>query len=194
MPASDVLQATLAFSQNGQKLVNVLHFEQTTADGALNPAADLAAAINAAIWPSYALCLADAIELQGINCRRIDPTPGGNIYTPIASPGLIAQEAYPPNSCAVAILYTAFVGAVGRGRIHIPGVPITFAEGGRINNGDAATYVTFLNTLLAPISTGGGATFQCGVWSTVNTVLYPLTGHQLKSQLRTLRGRRMDAP
>jgi len=194
MAMNDILRAVLGFSQDGEKWVNVLHFRQESADGSLGPEADLAAAIVEDMLPSYLAVLSSDVECQTITAGRISPTEGGPIITAVGSAGTVVQEPYPPNSSAVGTLYTATISARGRGRIHMAGVPRTFAEGGRINNADAATYVTFLDTFLANIQGGAGATFRPGVWSATAAAFYPITDHQLRSQLRTLRSRRMSNP
>lgn len=194
MPVNDVLQASLRFSINGEKTANVLHFIQTSADGALPPNEDLAAAIIEDLWPSLKACLSDDCTLQSIAVKRIDPTLGGTTFVPVIEPGSVGQDTLPPNGCLVVTLYTNTLTKRGRGRMFISGIPDTFINQGRLNNADATVFVTFLDLLLSAIQGGAGATFHAAIWSATAGSAQEITSHQLRARLINLRGRRMANP
>ena len=194
MPSGDVYSASSRFSIKGEKTVNVLHFSQTSADGSGPVNQELADAILQDIWPSYKALLSNDCTLQNISVYKIAPAVGGSILVNVAEAGGVAVDTIPPNACVVATLYTDHFTGRGRGRIFMSGIPDSHVDGGRIVNASAALYVTFLNTLKAPIAFGSGVSFVPSVWSTKGAIARPITAHALRAALHNLRSRRMANP
>lgn len=194
MSINDVYQATIGMNVKGQKIVNVLHFQQTSGDGVITPNNDLCLAIEEDLIPAYQTCCSNDLSFEKISAHKISPAIGGTYVKALAVAGTVAQDTLPPNGNVVASLYTANLTRQGRGRIFISGVPDTFVSSGRILNGSAATYVALLDLLLLPIQAAAGATFQAGIWSSVGLAFHDFTTHQLRSAINTLRSRRMENP
>lgn len=194
MAINDVYQTTIRMNVKGQKIVNVLHFEQTAGDGAIPVNHELCLAIEEDLIPGYQACCSNDLSFEAITAHKISPAVGGTYVRPLAVSGTVAEDTLPPNASVVATLYSANLTRQGRGRIFLSGIPDTFASKGRVENADAATYVTFLDLLLAPIQFAAGPTFRCGIWSTVGLAFHDYTSHQLRAAINTLRSRRMENP
>lgn len=194
MALNDILQATIRSNVGGEKIANVIHFKQTSADGALPQNEDLVAAIIEDLVPALADVMSSDGEIVDAIARRVSPAVGGSYVGPINEAGTVAQDTSPTQSCAVATLYSDTLTRKGRGRIHIGAVPDTFITNGCLTNASSATYVSFLALLLAAIQGGTGATFQAGVFNPDDLTFHAYTAHQLRSTVRTLRSRRISNP
>lgn len=194
MALNDVFQAAIRFSIAGEKTANVLHFQQTSSDGALPPNEDLAAAIIEDFLPAYQNILSSDVTIQSIAVKRIDPTIGGSVVVDASLAGLDAGDVMPPQCAAVATLYSDLVSGSGRGRIFISGISDTMVTDGRLVNAQAANFVTLLDILKGSIQGGTGATFIAGIWSPRIAQFNQITYHELRSQIHTLRSRRMANP
>lgn len=194
MPLNDILVAAIKMNVHGQKVVNVLHFKQTSADGALSPNKDLCLAIQEDIIPTYSLALSDELTFEAITAHRIKPTIGGTFHLTDGSSGSVTIDPVAPNVAALATLYSATLSRQGRGRIYIPGVGEDVINRGRITNGGSPQFVAFLDLLLGTIQAGTGATFVCGVYSKIGNTFSQFTSHELRARLATLRSRRMENP
>lgn len=194
MPINDIYQAALRFSINGEKTANVLHFEQTSSDGSDPPNEDLANAIIEDIWPSYKAAISNDATLQSVAVKKISPAIGGSIIVSVNEPGSISSDTIPPNGAAVVTLYSQTLSKQGRGRIYISGIPDNGQANGILDVAQMALFVTLADKIIAPVQAGTGATFQCGVWSTVGSAFHDFTDHMVRSTIRTLRSRRMANP
>lgn len=194
MSINDVYQAVIGMNVKGQKIANVLHFEQTSGDGVITPNHDLCLAIQEDLLPTYQLTTSNDLSFESIRAHKISPAIGGTYVLPIAVLGLIAQDTLPPNGNVVATLYSDNLTRQGRGRIFISGVPDTVSGDGRLNSAAVGTYVTFLDLLMGTIQAAAGATFRAGVWSTVGLAFHDFTSYQIRARINTLRSRRMENP
>lgn len=194
MAINDVYQAALRFSINGEKTANVIHCKQTSGDGSLPPNEDLAAAIVAVIWPAYQAAISNDATLQSISAKRISPTVGGSVVVPVNAAGTIAQDTIPPNGSAVITLYSQTLSKQGRGRIYISGIPDTGQKDGLLTVAQMNLLTTLGGQMVSTLVDGSGATFQCGVWSSVGLAFQEYTDYMTRSALRTLRSRRMANP
>lgn len=195
MALNDIFRATIGMNVKGQKIVNVLHLQQTSADGALAPNKDVCAAIIEDLLPTYQACCSNDLTFESVRAHKVSPAIGGTYVEPVAATaGTVAQDTLPPNSAVVATLYSVTYTRQGRGRIFMSGVPDTFNATGCLTNAASAIYVTFLNKLLTTIQGGTGATFTIGVWSTVSATFHQFTSHELRAAINTLRSRRMENP
>lgn len=193
MGVGDVLQASIQYSINGDKVCNVLHFQQTSSDGAIPPPKDLGLAIIEDLVPTLKAVLSNDCTITQISCRRVAPTKGGGYDVPCGVAGTVSIDTAPPQVCMLATLYSETQGKQGRGRIYIPAVPDTWLTGGTLIVSHGATYVAFLNALMAVIQAGSGATFQAGVYHEGGT-FHDFTSHKLRSWSHTMRSRRMANP
>lgn len=194
MALSDVFQATIAMNVQGQEVVNVLHFEQTSGDGPIAPNRDLCLAIEASLIPVYKLCTSEDLTFEAIKAHRVKPSIAGTYVHPISGSGQVTEDTLPPNNSVLATLYTTNLTRAGRGRIFMPGVPDTFQNRGRLVVAGADLYVDFLAALLLPVQAGLGATFQAGVCNPPDGDFHDYTSHELRSRVNTLRSRRMENP
>lgn len=194
MALNDVFELSLLFNLKGQKLANVLHFEQDSADGAIPPNEDICNAFYEDCWPAMQDLLSNDISLENIKGRRIDPTPGGVYLLPVGEPGNVGVDSLPPNSTLLTTIYTNELSRSGRGRMSISGIPKSYSQNGLMQNGAIATVAAFYDLLLATIQYGANAVFTYGVWSALAETWYEAVSYQIRPQLHTLRGRRMENP
>lgn len=191
MALNDVFQATIGMTVAGQKIANVLHFRQSSADGSLPPNEDLAAAVAEDIIPTYQLAVSNDLNFDIVRAGKISPSVGGSFVLDVNVPGLVAQDTYPPNGVVIGTLYSDTLNQLGRGRIHISGLPDTQITNGRIANASTGLYVALFAKLTADIQASVGATFRPGIWSKAALAFYPITFYALRSRVYTLRSRRV---
>jgi hypothetical protein len=194
MAANDIYQLTLGLNLKGQKMANVMHFQQQSVDGTLPPNEDLAKAFEAVLISPYMDCCSNDLTSETIRTHKVSPSVGGTYVHPAPYTGAISSDTSPSNNSVIATLYSATISRAGRGRIFIPGVPDNKVSDGRLLNASAAIYVTFLDLLLANISDSGGATFRAGIWAPGASTFKPIIQHQVRAVLTTLRSRRMENP
>lgn len=194
MPVNDVYRSAIQYGINGEKCANVLHFIQTSGDGGANVVAELAQAIITSYVPQLAAFWSNDVLMQAVTSHRIDPTIGGSVVIADATPGGVASDTLPPNSCLVATMYSDHLTGRGRGRIFISGLSDSYTKNGRLLNTSPPDIVTFLGLLTTTLAGANGTTFRCGVWSTTGVIFHEYTSHQLRARLVTLRSRRMANP
>lgn len=195
MALNDIFESVLGFTQNGEKIVNVLHFRQSSVD-VTNPAAkDLALAVEEDLWTAaYKAVVCDDLSLQTVRCNRIWPTLGGTYIHNVDDAGSVVDDPLPPNSNALLAFYSATVSKKGRGRIHISGVPDGWHKDGILDTANIAPYTAVIAAILGPFQKAAGATFQCGTWSAGDLAFWEFTSGVVRSHLYTLRSRRMSNP
>lgn len=195
MSVGDIYEASLLTSVNGQKCANVLHFRIATMPATVDPAEDLAEAIQTNL---FAGVLAPAWSgdciLQQIRTRKIAPAPGGAIIRPVNQPGDGTGDTLPPNNSVVLTLYSARADRSGRGRLHLSGVEETNVQDGLLSVAAAALYVAIGNALMSNISGADGGIYTPGIYSKTVPEFNTITRFQVRSWIHTLRGRRMIAP
>lgn len=194
MPLNDVYQAAIKMNAKGQKVVNVLHFQQTSADGPIVPNKDLCLAIEEDLLPLYQLCASNDMNFEAVTAHKVVPAIGGSYVHPVGIAGLVAEDMLPSNSAALATLYSATLTRQGRGRIFFPAIPDTLANDGRLVNSASGVFVDFCTALQGSIQAAAGATFICGVWSKAGNAFHQYVYHELRARLATLRSRRMENP
>lgn len=188
MALNDVFEVAFATHQNDQKCINVLHAQQNSG-GTPTPEIDLGVALNASFLPAYLNCCNHLVSASGYRIRRIRPTAGGT-YLPTATGngGISSVESLPPNACCRITLYTDYVGASGRGSIHLSGVSVTNTEDGVINAAQLALY----DSLGSAMTFNIGA-FHLGLLDPITFAWRNFTGFRTNSRVLTLRSRRVSS-
>jgi len=191
MPLNDIFQLVVRCSAKGEKLVNVMHYQQTSSDGTEPTVEDVAKAWVADCLPLYRAAVSHDLTVIQLATHRVLPTVGGQYIEPVSLAGTIAEDMQPTQINAVLTLYSVNLERKGRGMIHVPAVPDSIVTNGRINNASTAPYVALGAQLCTAITGPGGATFQPGVLHKATGDFYFYVASQLRSNVRTLRGRRM---
>lgn len=107
----------------------------------------------------------DSIESRVLN----DPTEA-SIITTVDEPGGVAGDCVQADVCMLIAKRTAFRGGVYRGRIFIPGVPESGADGNELA-GAHKTLLDALGAKLLETVSAGGCTFTPSVLSTIKSKL-----------------------
>lgn len=193
MALNDVFELVLGFKVGEEKTVNVLHYKQTSSDGANPPNQEVAAAWQAELWGFMQDCLSEDAELQTLSCKRIQPTLGGTTILDVNEPGDIAGDVLPAQSSLLVSLYSETPTANGRGRINIAGLSKTWVEEGLLLAANAPTVATFMDNQILPIGGGSQASFKPVIFSRTLSLASDITSYQIRSYLHTLRSRRATA-
>jgi len=194
MADTDVYQLVVGTNQDGEKLANVFHYQQSGSDGALPPEAALKNGWVTTMMPLLRACYSVEAAIESLRIKRVPAAIEPSYVFVIDEEGDQSGDALPPNSCALISLYTLEMGPHGRGRTHISAYPESEHSDGIINEDQLGLLNDFGNALVSPISGGGGEpTFQAGIFGE-SEVFYEIVDVQVRAYLHTLRSRRMRSP
>lgn len=174
-----VMEVAVKAIQNGQELVNVLHFRVKNASGVAAPAVGLAILAeawanqlddvqsNTVSWISWS-----ARQVRGADVTYSPTTgkpSGGQVFEDAISPAIVGDgttEALPPATALITSLRTGYAGRAKRGRTYLFGC----TEGMGTGVSPSAATITAVQALydayLASYGvSGGNPDWEWGVWS-----------------------------
>jgi len=165
MAIGDVYAVTLTWDLDGQRLQNVLHFKETTAETTAPAAFALIEALNVDFMVALCNCISQSCVLTTMYARRVKPTPDIP-YLFLASGGSAAVGARgvavcPPQAALLFSFYAVPAGPRARGRLYLPGCAEGDQDSGRITPELLAIMETTRDTMLEDIGPLGANT---GVW------------------------------
>lgn len=186
MAINDLYELNVNAILNNNKITN--RFVLRDNSGApSNPEATIMADFVANCEVALLACQSNDIALSGYSCRRVYPTEGATHLLASTSPGTIAQDTEPPQSCAIIQWTTNLHTRRGRGRSHISGVPKSVVKGGLVT----AAYVALLEAFAATIVTGLSFTSFC-VADVALGSFADVIHFEARTRTYTLRSRRMQ--
>lgn len=183
MAAGDVFECTLIMTQNGEKLVNRFHVQDPT--GVSNPENAIFAALNSHMIPVYASVCSQDLHFVEMLVRRVYPTKGGSWVFNVTQTGTFAYPALPPQSVAILSMRSGTVSVMGRGRIHVSGIPQTMSSDGLL----LGSYIALLGSL-AVIFSAPIVGFNVGNWNSLGGPFHPWLYFHIPPYAHTLRSRR----
>lgn len=160
----DVLEVQIAQSHEAQRVLNVLHYQFTSATPITDGPAEVARVISLLATGDISLvhalqsCQSQDILLSYIRGQIVHPARRHFVQQSLSGPGLIAQPAMPPNVAMVLSKQTTGVGRGRTGRMSVGGVPRTFVTGGSLTAGAMNAMNALGSEVDNPLSAGGSAT------------------------------------
>jgi len=162
MPVNAAYRCALIAGLDGQTMVNVFGYQQTsgntTGDSDMT---QLGKAFEGVVLTSLVTCWADQVSYGTLEIRRVAPAGGpisGIDYVPTPGTGTIEEPAVPPSVAVVIRRRTEFLGRKYRGRIYHFGLPLSFCANGQVNLlSPGMTEMTALATILEGTIVSGDA-------------------------------------
>lgn len=181
---------------NGQTCLSVFHYKYTgTASITDGGAALLSLANNlngsGGLLPKYADCLANNVIINQASIQLIWPTRWRRIAPDITTTTGLYDGGCDNPSVAVAISKAGDIARKGGGgTLHLPGIPTTIQENGRISADYSAT-IDPLEVQIAAVKTGAsGQTWQPIIYNRANPAnSIAITSVSTETTLRTMRRR-----
>lgn len=152
----------------GQEWINVLHYNQITADG-INTGTDaVASALINSVLDLYLPCLNPLVTLNWLDIQRIAPgTAGPTNRTIVGMTGTRTGTMLPSEVAAVVSKKGDFGGRSGRGRAYIPGANIAdmVQATGYWTDGFISSLNSLGTAITGQIAGVDTATFVAGMWN-----------------------------
>lgn len=135
----DIVECTIVGRQYGEATLNILHYKYTNVAPTTNgPAALLLLAEwqegdATAVGQQMTTQLSSNWTLESIRCQVIYPTRRAYVPYPVGTPGSLVSTALPANTQASITKRTTVAGRGRTGRMEVPGIPLTWIDGGNLN-------------------------------------------------------------
>lgn len=184
MAINDVFEYVLVMDQDGQQLINRIHFLQN--GPTTTPEIDLNTSFVANVTPAYLACCASNLNLVGSHVRRVYPTIGGTYKFDINASGTGTGNSLAPQSVAVLSFRGAVVNLLHRGRIHISGVPDPMTDDGVFKLAQMTLYVALSQTIVTAVGS-----FVAGNHNNLGGAFGRWIDARANTKVRTLRSRKM---
>lgn len=163
---SDLMYVTVRGRLHGQRVMNTFYYHPSADDPGAEEASQAAAfavAWNVAHGNNYPTALSEELTDLTIRAQLVRPNPPGDptrwAYAEVdmAVPeGQVASSSLPSTVTAVCRRRTALAGRENRGRIYVPGIPVTAEEDSQLTQ---AAYDDLTNSigpiLISPITSDG---------------------------------------
>lgn len=139
----------------------------------------------------YADCLAQNVTIVALRYQWIYPLRYTRVTkSPGTTSGAVSSDASPPATAAALTKRAQLAGRKNRGTVHMPGVPLSFLNGGIVTGPGLAAYNSLCIVLSNPISVSGGApTTPIILNRTTPTTSQDVVSCSPESTLRTMRRR-----
>lgn len=206
MAVNDVFKVALVGGLFEQEIVNVFHYQQTTANtSGISETESLARAFfNSMITPLRA-CLSYEMQWGTIEARSVvvPPIPPVGYDYAITQQGEGEDVSMPPTVAAIIKKKTAFLGRKYRGRNYFAGIPRDSVENGQIISGVLSVWETLRDAMAATITwTAGGSpgfrpviaayTYSSGDDPVIDGIrVTPITSGEVDTVLRSQRRREL---
>lgn len=195
MAINDIFEMVVGQQQNGQKLVNVLHFKQVTNNVAPDPIPDLVQAFGAYLQGVWLACMSNQLSIETLKIKRVGPTVGGSFVFPIDEAGLVVEDGVPPNANVIISFQSLALGKHQRGRVYLSGVPDTFHQDGTINPAGFTVYQTLAQGLVTVVNDGAATPdFLYGIFNRATLAFSPAKHYNIRPRMSNLRSRRLENP
>jgi len=184
--------AILGRSSIGDLLVNTLYYKQASANLYDTPTEDLAHAFvdGDALSTYYAAAMSDDARIDGVSVRGVtDPTEGFDLsFDPSIVGGLVGDQ-LPPQAACVVTFTTSRIGRSYRGRNYMFPANEDNQSGGTWNEGYLEAVGDYATRIQSMGELGITADYGQVVWSPTLTESTPVTGHKVRTFVRTQRRR-----
>lgn len=189
MPDETIYELSVDMDLNGNKVINVHHFEQTSADFGEDPRQELIDAYQADVQGPQLACQSDDILIEGYRCRAVSPVETQCLTETAPAAGTLVGEALPANSGALVAWYTEEGSPVRVGRTFLPGIREVDTVRGVLISTLRTLLVGFGNAIVAEIESGNSLTFTKVLYRAADeTFLNVLTG-EIRQRIKGLRSR-----
>lgn len=160
MALNDIYQVVCRFTLHGQTCLNILHYQETVSAGALGQQ-QLAIVADDEVLAGYRVNCSAEMTYNDVTVQRVT---GGAIPTATVvatNTGLcaVAGECLPISDTVVLTKRTGLAGPRYRGRVFVPGIPISYELNSKLGAAGTAA-MTALATVLSNNRTIAGYTFQ----------------------------------
>lgn len=144
----------------GQETQTTFHWKVSETDNGSTPV-DVAESMIDELLPDFLLIISEEWTSKSCYCRRVWPAPTRGFEVPTAGQtGAITAGSLPPSVAGVCSRFTNLPGPGGRGRIFVPGVPLSWHENGQLSNAGYSAYVGFLPWLDLAWDPGEGTVYE----------------------------------
>ena len=189
MPDGTIYELSVDMDLNGNKVINVHHFEQTSADFGEDPRQELINAYQADVEGPQLLCQSDDILIEGYRVRAIHPVETQSFSLAAPAAGTLVGEALPANAGALLTWYTEEGSPIRIGRSFLPGIREQDTVRGVVISTLRTVLVGLGNALVAEIESGNALTFEKVLWRAADeTFLRVITG-EIRQRIKGLRSR-----
>jgi len=161
----DIVEFSIHGTHEGQRVLNVFHYEIELGIGAFPDLVTAADAFLGELFGTdkfadrYQEVTSQDLAINEFVLQKIWPLRMARIVKPQTGlTGLVEETALPPNDSVVLIKRNDSTGRHNRGRIHMPAVPVSFVEGGMVTGTARALYDLFgaRAAEVIEITSGGG--------------------------------------
>jgi len=197
MATNDIHRVVIEGTLHAQTVQTVLHY-LTTVDTGLSPVAQataLAARVAAIVVPQLKSIQSAEYAHTRIIVQKIFPLPPRLpiINTTALGAGSVAGSSLPCADCAVITKRTIFAGRKYRGRIFVPGVPVTSELDSQLSPAALTTWQAVADAINVALVQAPGDTWAMTLWhkstSTNDVVTQLIARPILRSQRRRQVGR-----
>jgi len=198
LAVSDVVQVTIGGLQDQQTILNILHFQVTTAPSTGTPAENMNALLTH-LWDDPAgiyfapwlAIMPDSYTLQTVRAQRVAPTRSAYVEQLVVTAGTAANiAAETPNLTWGLVKQSELAGRRGKGTMHILMASHEHYTNGFLNNNGAAERSAWANLIDDQVTVAAGGVY-------IPVIYHPgfspnfsrITHATIKQEVRTMRRR-----
>lgn len=189
MPDGTVYELSVDMTLGGNKVMNVHHFEQTSADFGEDPRTELIDAYQLDVETAQAACQSDDITITGYRCRALFPVETQSAVVTAPQAGTLIGEALPANAGALISWYSDESSPVRVGRTFLPGIREEDTERGIINVALRTLLIGFGNAIIAEVTSGNVLTFEKVLWRAIDETFINVITGEIRQRVKGLRSR-----